>query len=241
MALLLFAWLVAKLFEKASNKLFILLGIDKLSHKAGIAGFLISSGLPSNLSYILARIIFWSVIVLFFLPISNILGLKFFSGIVDEILAFLPNLFVAIFILLVGSWGAKVISGIVRGSANRMGLDNSELLGTIINFFILIVTFIIALTQLKIETEILTNILLILIASIGLAVAISFGIGSKDIFKNIIAGVYLNKTLHEGEFIKINETEGKIIHIGAILTKIETSGNKEVSIPNNQLLDSTIN
>jgi len=242
-ALLLFiiAWLIAKLLEKIISKVFILIGIDKISEKAGISRFLITSGLPSNLSYIFARIIFWTVIALFFLPIANILGLRFFASIVDEIISYLPNLFVAIFILLIGSWGAKVISGIVRGGANRMSLDNSELIGSVTNFFILIITFIIALTQLKIETEILTNILLILIASIGLGVSIAFGVGAKDIFKNIIAGVYLSKAVREGETIKINNIEGKIIFIGTILTKIETKDKEEITIPNSQLIASTVN
>ena len=239
--LLVIAWLIAKLLEKLAHKLFVLIGIDKISEKAGIGNFLMSSGFPSNLSYVFARMIFWTIIVLFILPVTNILGLKFFANIIDDILNYLPNLFVAIFILLIGAWGAKVISGIVRGSANKMGLENSELIGSITNFFILIITFIIALTQLKIETEILTNILLILMASMGLAVAISFGLGSKDIFKNIVAGVYLNKSLREGETIKTSNVSGKIIHIGTILTKIETSDNEELSVPNSQLVETTIN
>lgn len=239
--LLVIAWIIAKLLEKLANKLFMVIGIDKISEKAGIGSFLMSSGLPSNLSYVFARMIFWTIIVLFILPISNILGLKFFAKIVDDILSYLPNLFVAIFILLIGAWGAKVISAIVRGSANKMGLENSELIGNITNFFILILTFIIALTQLKIETEILTNVLLIIMASMGLAVAISFGLGSKDIFRNIIAGVYLNKSIREGEKIKTSHINGKIIHIGTIMTKIETSDNEELSVPNSQLVETSIN
>ena len=241
-ALLLFiiAWLIAKLLEKIISKVFVLIGIDKISEKAGISNFLLSSGLPSNLSYIFARMIFWTIIALFFLPISNILGMKFFASILDEVVSYLPNLFVAIFILLLGSWGAKVVSGIIRGGANRMSLDNAELIGTVTNFFILIISFIIALTQLKIETEILTNILLILIASVGFGVAIAFGIGSKDIFKNIIAGVYLSKAVREGELVKANNLEGKIIYIGTIMTKIETKDHKEITIPNSQLIVSAI-
>ena len=238
--LFLIAWVIAKILEKIISKVFILIGIDKISEKAGISNFLLSSGLPTNLSYIFARMIFWTIIALFFLPISNILGMQFFASIVDEVISYLPNLFVAIFILLIGSWGAKVISGIIRGGANRMSLDNAELIGTVTNFFILIITFIIALTQLKIETEILTNILLILIASIGFGVAIAFGVGSKDIFKNIIAGVYLSKALREGEQIKINNIEGKIIFIGTIMTKIETKNHEELSLPNSQLIISSI-
>ena len=239
--LLVIAWLIAKLLEKVTNKLFVLIGIDKISEKAGIGSFLVSSGFPGNLSYVFAKMVFWTIIVLFILPITNILGLKFFANIVDDILGYLPNLFVAILILLVGAWGAKVISAIVKGSANKIGLENADLIGSITNFFILILTFIIALTQLKIETDILTNVLMIFMASMGLAVAISFGLGSKDIFRNIIAGVYLNKSIREGEKIKTSHVNGKIIHIGTILTKIETSDNEELSVPNSQLVESTIN
>lgn len=115
------------------------------------------------------------------------------------------------------------MSGITNGITNWFVIENSELTGTVINFFILIITFIIALLQLKIETNILTNILLILIASLSLALAIFFGLGSKEIIKNILAGVYLNKTLQEGESIKTQNTEGKILQIWSILTSIETT------------------
>ncbi len=239
--LIIIGWLIAKLIEKVANKILDLIGINNISEKSGIERFLISSGLPSNLSYIFARILFWTILILFLLPIADILGLRFFAVIINDVIMYLPNLFVALFILLIGAWGAKVFSGIVRGSSSRMGLDNSELLGTLTNIFILVITFIIALTQLKIQTEILTSILLILIGSLGLAIAISFGIGSKDVFKNIIAGVYLNKSIKEGESVKFSDIKGKILNVGTILTKIETDDKEEISIPNNNLIETIVN
>jgi small-conductance mechanosensitive channel len=237
LVLLIIGWLIAKVLEKVANKVLNVIGVDNISEKSGIDRFLMTSGFPSNLSYIFARILFWTILILFLLPVADILGLRFFAIIINDIISYLPNLFVALFILLIGAWGAKVFGGIVRGSSSRMGLDNSELLGTITSIFILVIAFIIALTQLKIETEILTSILLILLASLGLAVAISFGVGSKDIFKNIVAGVYLNKSIREGENVKFANTEGKILHIGTILTKLKIDESKIISVPNNNLLE----
>jgi small-conductance mechanosensitive channel len=239
--LLFIGWLIAKAFEKIASKLFNLIGINNLSEKAGIDRFLVSSGFASNLSYLFAKILFWTIMILFLLPVSDILNFNFFANIIHQIIGYLPNLFIALMILLIGAWGAKVVSGIVKGSATRMGLDNSELLGTISNVLIMIVTFIIALTQLRIEAEILTNILLILVASMGIAFAITFGVGSKDIFKNIIAGVYLNKAIRAGEEVKFGNIEGRIIEVGTILTKIETNDKKELSIPNNHLIEKAVN
>ncbi|MCB0742708.1 MAG: mechanosensitive ion channel [Ignavibacteriae bacterium] len=239
--LLLIGWLVAKILQKLSNKIFDLIGVNNISSKAGIENFLVSSGFASNISYLFSKIIFWTVLILFLIPISDILNLKFFVNIIDQVINYLPNLFVALFILLLGAWGAKITGGIVRGSSKRLGLENAELLGTIFNVLILVIAFIIALTQLKIEAEILTNILLILLGSLGIAFSISFGLGAKDVFKNIIAGVYLHKSIRDGEFVKFGNIEGEIIEIGTILTKIKINENKEISIPNNQLIETVIN
>ncbi len=239
--LLFIGWLIAKALEKIAGKILTVIGVNKISEKAGIDRFLISSGFASNLSYLFSRILFWTIIVLFLIPISDILNLKFFAYIINQIISYLPNLFIVLFILLIGAWGGKVVSGIVKGGSSRMGLENSELIGSISNVLILVITFIIALSQLKIEATILTNILLILIASLGVAFAISFGSGSKDIFKNIIAGVYLNKAVREGDYVNFSNIEGKIVHVGTILTKIKTNDEKEVSVPNNNLIEKVIN
>ncbi len=234
--LLFLGWLVAKLVQNIANKLFDLIGINKLSRKAGVEQFLVFSGFASNLSWLFARIFFWGVILIFLLPISDILGIKFFGELVNQAIAYFPNIIVALIVILVGSWAAKVLSGMMRGSATRIGLEYSETLGTIVNITVLVVTFIIALSQLKIDATILGYILLILVASIAVAFSISFGLGAKGIIGNVLAGVYLSRSVKPGSIIKSKDLKGKLINIGTVYSTIELENKEEVKVSNSALL-----
>ncbi len=234
--ILLIGWIVAKIIQKLANKFLDLLGINKLSTKAGIENFLVSAGFPGNLSWVFSRILFWTILLIFVLPVSDIMGFTFFANMVNDALAYIPNIFLAMLVLLVGSWAAKILSGMIRGSSIRLGMEYSEALGTIVNIGILIITFVIALTQLKIDATILGNILLLVIGAFAIGLAIALGLGARDLVKNIISGVYLNKTVKPGSSIRIKDMVGKLIDIGPVLSTIEVE-NKEIKVNNNSLLE----
>lgn len=233
----LIGWLVAKLFEKLFNKIFGLIGVNKLSQKSGVENFLGSAGFERDLSWIFARIIFWGIILIFLLPVADILGFVFFANIVNQAITFLPNIIIALLIVLFGTWGAKVLSGMVRGGAVRLGAEYAEVLGTVVSVTILVVTFIVALSQLNIDATILGNILLIIVAALAVGLAIAFGFGAKDITKNIIAGAYLSKVVKPGSLVKTANLEGKVVEIGSVTSTVEVN-DKKIQIANSALLES---
>lgn len=234
--ILIIGWIVAKLVQKASNKVFELIGINKLSTKAGVENFLISAGFPGNLSYVFSRILFWTVLLIFILPISDILSFTFFANIVNLALAYIPNIFLAMLVILVGSWAAKLLSGMIRGSSIRLGVEYAEVLGTIVNVGVLIITFVIALSQLKIDATILANILLLVIGAFAIGLAISIGLGSKDLVRNIISGVYIGKNIKPGSTVRIKDLTGKLIDIGPVISTIEVE-NKEIKVNNSSFME----
>lgn len=230
-------WIIAKILEKVAKKFFELIGINKVSQKSGVENFLVSSGFSGNLSWIFARILFWGIILIFLLPVADILEFNFFADIVNSAIAYIPNVLIALLIVLFGSWAAKVISGMVRGGSVRLGSDYSEILGTLLNITILVVTFIVALAQLKINAAILGNILLIVVGSLAVGLAIAFGLGSQNIIRNVVAGVYIGKSLKPGSIIKTKLIEGKLIEVGTVTSVIETSEKQIIHISNNNLID----
>ena len=235
---LLIAIIVAKIVQKVFNKLFMLIGINKISTKSGIEGFLLSSGFKKDLSWIFARTLYWFIIILFLLPISDILGLAFFAELINKLISYIPNIIIAMLIILFGTWAAKVLSGMARGSSARLSSEYSQLLGTVVNVTVLIITFVFALSQLNIDASILTSILIILVGAIGLGLAIAFGVGTKDIVKNVTAGIYLNKTLKTGSSIRYKENEVKVIEVGTVSTLIEISEGKQLQVSNSNILES---
>ncbi len=235
--LILLGWIIAKILQKVSQKVFEVINVDQVSQKSGIEKFLVSSGFPSKLSWVLSRIVFWTVIILFLNPIAQILGFDFLTTIINTVLTYIPNIVVALLIILFGSWGAKVISGLVRGSAVRLGLEYSEIIGSIAGTIVLIITFIITLSQLQIEADILKYLLLIAIASVSIAFAISFGFGTKDIFSNVIAGVYISKSIKLGSEVSLDNKRGILVEVGTIISTVKLNDGGEVKITNSQILN----
>lgn len=229
-------WIIAKLVQKISNKFFDLIGINKLSARSGIESFLISAGFPGNLSWIFSRILFWTILLIFVLPISDILGFTFFANMVNDALAYIPNILLAMAVLLVGSWAAKLLSGMIRGSSIRLGIEYSEALGTIVNIGVLIITFVIALSQLRIDAAILGNILLLVVGAFAIGLAIALGLGARDLVKNILSGVYIGKTVKPGSTVRIKDMMGKLVDIGPVISTLEVD-EKQIKVNNSSFME----
>lgn len=234
--LLILGFLVAKLVEKAFVRFFQIIGINRVAKKSGIKNTLSSFDIKNDLAWVFARLLFWVVLFVFLLPISNLLGLVFFADLVNQIVSYIPNILAALIMILLGSWAAKILSGLARGSAARVGSEYAEVLGTLVNLMILLITIIIALRQLNIEVQILSNILLVVFGSMAIGFALAFAFGAKDVLRLIISGIYINRTLNPGSRIKLNDLEGTIVEVGSIMTVIEKDNKERVSIPNSHFL-----
>lgn len=235
--LLLTGWLAAKFIEKVFNKIFNLIGINRISEKSGIDGLLSSFSIRKEFSWILSRLLFWAILFIFFLPISEILGLSFFADLVNQIISFLPNIVIALIILLTGSWASKIISGLVKGSANRIGSEYADLTGTIIYMMIMLITIVITLFQLKIEIGILSYILISIFGALAFGLALAFALGVKDIIKIIVLSAYLKQSLAPGTIISLKNIQGEVIECGRFFTIIKTDKSTTLSIPNSYFIE----
>jgi hypothetical protein len=63
-------------------------------------------------------------------------------------------------------------------------------------------------------------------------------LGSKDVAYNILAGVYVRKSIEAGGCIDVDHVSGKLVEIGTVSSTIETETGP-VLVPNRRLLEST--
>ena len=94
------------------------------------------------------------------------------------------------------------------------------------------------MAQLKIDASIVSNSLLVVIGAIALDLAIALGLGTKDLIKNLTAGIYLSKYLKQGTNVNVRNIEGKIIQIGTVTITLEDLQNKQFEVANSSLLES---
>ena len=96
-----------------------------------------------------------------------------------------------------------------------------------------------AVTQLKIDTVLIRAVAVVLIGGGAVAFAITFGLGSRALTRNILAGFYILKLLREGETIEIDGIRGVLVAVTPVKTMIEV-GEEVVAVANERLLDEVV-
>jgi hypothetical protein len=99
----------------------------------------------------------------------------------SRLVEYVPNIIAAVFVLIFGSFLASFISTIVRTSASNAGMGNAKLLAKVTHAVLVIFAIIIAVEQLKIATALIALAVNVILASIGIGVALAFGLGCKDL------------------------------------------------------------
>lgn len=179
--ILVVGWIIAKFIEAIVVRALKAARLDAVSDKAGVANMLAQGDIKWTLSELIGVIIYWVVMLSVLAAVLNILNLTVAGDLLSRMVAYIPNIIVAIFVLVLGSFLASFIAGIVRTTASNAGLGNAKLLAKITQSVLIIFAVIIAIEQLNIATAFIAFAVNIILASIGLGAAIAFGLGCKDI------------------------------------------------------------
>ncbi|MGH7203506.1 MAG: mechanosensitive ion channel family protein [Candidatus Levyibacteriota bacterium] len=129
---------------------------------------------------ILAEIARWFVIILFLIPTADVWGLPQVTTVLNTFLLYLPNVFVAAIIGLIGMALAKLASELVRASTRNFSQDVSRALATTVRIAITIFVLLAVLNQLGVAQDLIRILFTGFVAMIALAGGIAFGLGGKD-------------------------------------------------------------
>ena len=188
--ILILGWIVAGLLATLVERGLKAVGFERAAQTTGISGFIQSSGSSWTASAIVAEIVKWFIRLIAIQAAASILGLDQISQIVNAILLWLPNLVVAIAIIVIGALIARFVGGLVRGSTSKMGFSNPELLGNVANYAILVFAVIAAIDQLGIAETVVNTLFIGLVAMVVLAAGLAFGLGGQQTAAQITAGWY---------------------------------------------------
>ena len=183
--ILIIGWLLSKLFSFVIKNLLRLARIHVLSEKAGIETFLKKGGLKKDVVDIISHVAYWFFIIITFVVAFNSVGLTAVSDVLNEILLYFPNVFVALVILVIGFYLARFVAGLVQVFAGNIGIEKPDIVGKIVYVVVIIFIVPITLNQLRIAANLVTNTFLLLFGALCLALAIAFGIGSKDLVASL--------------------------------------------------------
>ncbi len=179
--ILIVGWLISKLIRTLVTKSLRLVKLDKISERIELEDLLVKGGIKYSLSELLGIICYWLALLVTFVVAVNAIGLTIAADLLNKVVLYIPNIIAAIFILILGIFISKLLSNIVQTAANNAGLAQGNILSKIVEIVTIIFVIAIALEQLNIASRIIELTISILLASLGLGLALAFGLGCKEI------------------------------------------------------------
>lgn len=228
---LLAAWAVERVLRYALTKV----RFDSLVGKVGVDRALQRLGIRQQLTHLLPRIVYFLVLLLLAKTAVDALGLVAISDAIGAFFGYLPNIIAALLLLVLGSTVGKFAGQTVAQSAASSGVEFAPALGRLVSSLILFVSAMMAIAQLKIDTEIVRIVTSFVLGGAALAFGLSFGLGARDIVRNIAAGFYARKVLEVGKPLEVAGQQGVLKAITATHLILEDGG-RETAVANDALL-----
>ena len=178
--ILILGWIAAKIIRAVSIRILRLIRLNIVTEKSGVEKFLQDGGVKKSALEIVGALFYWLIMLIVILAAFNSLGLTSASELFNQIVLFIPNIIVAVLVLVFGLFLANFTAQVSTSYLKNIGIENAETIGKIAQ--VMVVVFVVSLTlaQLNIGKDLVTNVFLIAFGSISLALSIAFGLGGKE-------------------------------------------------------------
>ncbi len=178
--ILLVGWIVASALSKALTWLLKKVGFERMATRVGLTRLEQQMGVSLNTAEILGKVLYWFVFLIFLVSAVDALGLTTVSNILTQVIAYIPNVFVAILVLFLGTLVATFMADIVRGATSSARIGNPGVFATIARYAILGFAGLVALEQLQIAPALLNILFTAIVGAAALAFGLAFGLGGRD-------------------------------------------------------------
>ena len=234
--LLVLGLLVAKLIEVVLRTMLVRLRFDKLVEKAGIDKALQRIGLRQQLNLFLPKLAYFLVLFLLAKTASDALGLVAVSNAIGAFFGYLPNMIAALLLMILGTTIGGFAGQMVTQAAESAGIDSAATLGRLVSALIVFIVAMMAIGQLKIDTEMIRIVTSLFLGAGALAFGLAFGIGTREIVRNIVTGFYVRKVLVVGKPVDVAGQSGILTAITATHAILD-SGGRDIIIANSHFLE----
>lgn len=190
------AWVIGSILGKAIAQVLRNLRVDEALKGAGLESAVNRAGYKLDIGAFLGTLVKWFIVIVGLIASLDILGLDKVNEYLKGVLAFIPNVVVAVIILLVGAAVAEALEKIVVASARSASMRSAHFLGVVTRWAIWIFAGLAALSQLGIAATFLNTIVTGVMIGFALAFGLAFGLGGQEEARHILANLRKNISSH---------------------------------------------
>ncbi|MEZ5293774.1 MAG: hypothetical protein R2745_22005 [Vicinamibacterales bacterium] len=185
--LLVIGWLLARFLRRLSMRVLRRLKVDELAERSGFEDFLVRGDVDVTTVTLISNGVYWLVLLGVFLVLLDALGLRAADVLIERLANFIPNLVIAVGILVFGSLLARIGGALVYSYLSNIGTPAAGPVGVLTRYALLAFVLFMAAEQLAIRSEVLISGFQIAFAAVCLAGALAFGLGGRDWAADLIA------------------------------------------------------
>lgn len=181
LAIFIIGWIIGIFVASIVEKIFRKLNVDSALRRAGIESTLSRGGIVLNSGYFVGALLKWFIIVVFLISSFQVLGLDQVTYFLRQVvIGYLPQVIIAVLILLAAVVIGDIMQRIVRASASAAGVKSAHLLGAITKWVIWIFAVLTVLVQLGIGADLIRILFTGIVVAGAIAFGIAFGLGGQN-------------------------------------------------------------
>lgn len=186
--LLLIGYIVARVVAAVVRKLLDGIKVDEHLRRTAIHGHVERMAPGTSVSRILASVVFWLIFILFLTSAIGALKIPTATTFMNQVLAYLPNVIVAIVIFVI----AALLAGAAGSAVSKvMGeTPSARIAATVVPALVMVIALFMILDQLQIAEAIVTIAFAATMGALALGLALAFGLGGRDVARRLLEDAY---------------------------------------------------
>lgn len=232
-------WILARIIAAVVRRLAERIGFNKIIERTGVSEGLIKAEIKRPASELVALLIFWTIFLNFLLIGLESMGLDAAVLPLRNLIGYLPRFLAAMSTLVAGILLAQFLGRSTQAAMASMGIEFHQQLGQGVNALLMVMVVIVVLQQLGVDATILINIFTNVVSLVVAGLALAFGLGGRDVSRNVLAGFYAREQFSLGDVLEIDGVEGELTGIGTLNAEIVTP-NGRLIIPNVRLTETAV-
>lgn len=183
-------WIVAGLIARGIAALLRAVRFDEVARRAGFADVTRKMGMRTDSSGVIALIAKWFIRLITLVVAFDALGLPAVSDVLRQLLLWVPNLAVAVVILVIAGVVASALAAAVRGATAKAGVARPGVLAAIVRVAVMAFGVLVALNQIGVATSLINTLFTAVVGAFALAIGLAFGLGGRDTAARIVGRWY---------------------------------------------------
>ncbi len=215
-------------------------GLEALAERVGISRLMYGAGIKRGFAQVLSRLAWVAALLITLSVVAEMVGLPGVADGINALLEFLPHLIAATMVVVGGLVAADMLKGIVeRIGADREDLESPEFLSQVVYYLIATVAFSLAAEHLGLKVDLINSLIQIAAAAGLLSLGLSFALGARFTFRDIISRHYAQRVFRPGDHITTGDVRGVVMRYGPISAWVQTEDGVVV-VPCNTLMSQPV-